>query len=73
MNFKPIQVACDCGHFSTLDSRSIFCEKCGRRIFYNPKDRRSHKLNNIYVLSMVLGVITFLTYIFIEMIATPLM
>lgn len=73
MTLKPIQVACDCGHVATLERPNALCEKCGRRIFYTAKDKRSHKLHNIYIMGMMLGVITFLTYIFIELIARPLL
>ncbi|RLC32435.1 MAG: hypothetical protein DRH32_02855 [Deltaproteobacteria bacterium] len=73
MRLKPKQVKCDCGHVSILECRSAMCVKCGQPVFYSLKDKKSHKRNHLYVISMLLAVITFLTYIFIELIAVPLL
>ena len=73
MRLKPKQVKCVCGHISSLEHRNAMCIKCGHQIFYSAKDKKSHERNHFYTIGMILAVITFLTYIFIELIAVPLL
>jgi hypothetical protein len=73
MSLEAKQLTCQCGHTITTEKAKTWCEKCARPIFYHDIDRRRHKLNQVYVIAMAALVITFLTYIFIEMIAEPLL
>ncbi len=73
MRLKPKQVQCNCGHVSNLENRNMRCVKCGQLVFYTSKDKKAHKRNHVYVVGMIVAVITFLTYIFIELIAVPLL
>jgi hypothetical protein len=73
MRLKPKQVQCNCGHISTLESKNALCVKCGQPVFYTSKDKKAHKRNHVYVVSMIVAVMTFLTYMFIELIAVPLL
>ena len=72
MNISPKTVRCDCGQEHLLERSSIWCNKCGKRVFYDEKDKRGAKINSIYMYVVVFGVITFLTYIFIELILEPM-
>lgn len=69
----PKEIQCDCGHTFTIDRRRYWCKKCGNPVYYDPNEKQHHKKNTIYVYFVFLAVITFLTYIFIELIVTPFM
>jgi hypothetical protein len=69
----PKEIQCDCGHTFTIDRKRYWCEKCAHPVYYDAKDKKKHKYNTMYVYAVFLGVITFLTYIFIELIAVPYM
>lgn len=73
MEFPPKDVQCKCGNQLTVDSVRTWCEKCGKPVYYNPKDQNKHKLNNYYISILILAAIAFLGYIFMEMIAVPLL
>ena len=69
----PITKTCACGNPITVDRHRTWCEKCGQPVYYNAKDQNHHKLNTIYVGAMIVLVLGFLTYVFIELIAEPLL
>jgi len=69
----PKEVTCDCGHTFTIDRTRYWCEKCANPVYYDPKEKKQHKHNTIVVYVVFLAVITFLTYIFIELIVNPIM
>ena len=73
MPLKPKQVACQCGHTFISDRDRSWCEKCANAVYYHKKDRNKFKLNNMYITGVIVAVITFLTYIFMELIAHPLL
>ena len=73
MNLPSKDVTCKCGHSFAIEKKSNWCEKCGNRIFYSPKDERAEKIHTYYVYTIVVAVMAFLTYLFIELIATPLL
>ena len=56
-----------------INIKKYYCEKCGNPVFYDKKDAKRHKMNSIYAVSMLLAAFTFLTYLFLEMIATPIL
>ena len=73
MKLEKKTVTCECGATYEIDRPLYHCTACGRKVFYSPQARRSHKLNTLYIYAMLLSVITFVVYIFIEMIAEPLL
>jgi hypothetical protein len=73
MSLALKKVKCDCGEIVALREKKKWCDKCGKPVFYDPKDARRHKINNIYIVTLVVAAFTFLTYIFLEMIASPLL
>lgn len=72
-SLPPKEVICQCGHSFTSEQHSNWCSKCGRQVFYDPKDQRKSKINNIYFTGLIVMVVLFLTYFFIEMILTPVL
>ena len=49
------------------------CVKCGKYVFYNEQEARSHRTNTIYTYVMFLAAIGLVAYLFIEMIVNPLL
>ena len=72
MHLKPKQVQCNCGHIASLETKNARCIKCGQFVFYTSKDKKLYNRNHFYVVGMIAAVVTFLTYVFIELIAVPL-
>ena len=73
MSLTPKTVTCRCGHSFTTDRDRSWCEKCCEAVYYNKKDQNKHRLNSMYVVGIILAVVTFLTYVFMELIASPLL
>ena len=73
MSLKPKSVTCQCGHTFTSNRDRSWCEQCANAVYYHEKDKNKYKLNNMYVTGVIVAVITFLTYVFMELIATPLL
>jgi hypothetical protein len=73
MNTEASQLNCSCGHSVATDKAKVYCDKCGRPIFADPKEIWKYRFNHLFVLVMILAVFGFIAYIFIEMIATPLL
>lgn len=73
MTLKAKTVTCRCGHSFITDRDRSWCEKCCEPVYYHEKDKNKHRANSIYVIGIILAVATFLTYLFMEMIASPLL
>ena len=73
MSLKPKQVTCQCGHTFTSSRDRSWCERCANAVYYHAKDKNKARLNNMYVTGVIVAVISFLTYVFMELIATPLL
>ncbi len=73
MSLKPKSVTCQCGHTFTTNRDRSWCVRCANAVYYHEKDKNKTKLNNMYVTGIIVAVITFLTYVFMELIATPLL
>lgn len=69
----PKQIVCKCGHSFDSQQHSNWCAKCGRQLFYDERDQRKSRFNNIYIMSLIALVFFFLVYFFIELIVTPLL
>ena len=78
MLLTPKQVT-DCqtaGHIAfaaAVIAIAAACERCANAVYYHEKDKNKGKLNNMYVTGVIVAVISFLTYVFMELIATPLL
>ena len=66
-------VQCKCGHAFESSKHKSWCEKCCRPVFYHAKDQRRHQLSNFYLITMMVTAIVFVGYLFLEMIAKPLL
>ncbi len=66
-------VECKCGHAFETRRHKSWCEKCCRPVFYHSKDQRRHQLNSYYMMTLMVTVLMFVTYLFVEMIAKPLL
>ena len=71
MPLPPKEVTCSCGHTTVLAKPSDWCTKCARKVFYEPKDLRKHKLNTWYIYGLMVVIMFFLTYVFLELIVDP--
>ena len=69
----PKDVQCTCGNVITLQENSDWCTKCANKVFYDEKDQRRHRFHKYYTWVIILSVITFLTYIFIELLFEPVL
>jgi hypothetical protein len=65
-------VACACGNTLTLTRQRDWCLKCGQPVFYNPKDKKWHKINRVYIVVMFAAAVFIVAYLFFEMIVIPL-
>ena len=73
MTLTPKKVTCKCGHSFTSERNRSWCEKCAAAVYYHAKDKNKETLDNIYVTGVIVAVMGFLTYVFIELIAHPLL
>jgi len=72
-SYPPKEITCECGNKFISRQRSNWCRACGKQIFYDLKDQKKSRLNQIYIMSIVVIIIGLLAYFFIEMILTPLL
>jgi hypothetical protein len=72
-NLVPKLVECKCGHTFESSKHKSWCEKCCRPVFYHSKDQRRHQLSSYYLITMMISAMVFVTYLFLEMIAKPLL
>jgi hypothetical protein len=66
-------VECKCGHTFESTLYKSWCQKCCRPVFYNKKDQRRHGFSHAYLLAVMMMVLVFITYLFVEMVAKPLL
>ncbi len=69
----PKMVTCQCGHTFESSRAKSWCEKCCRPVFYHDRDQRRHKIGNMYMIGVMAMVLMFIAYLFVEMIAAPLL
>ncbi len=67
------ELTCECGNRFMSQQRSNWCRSCGKQLFYDLKDQKRGRSNQIYFISIIVVVIGLLSYFFIEMILTPLL
>jgi hypothetical protein len=66
-------LTCDCGHSFASEKERAYCDKCGRKVFLDPVEGRKYKFNNYYMGTLIVAVIAFIAFIFIEIVAIPIM
>lgn len=72
MQLKPKDVACACGHITNLTTRKLLCIKCGKYVFYNEQERKTHRRQTLYFIAVTVMALGFITYFFVEMVLGPL-
>jgi hypothetical protein len=72
MQLQPKDVACACGHISTLATRKLLCIKCGKYVFYDEDEKKAHRRQTLYLLLVIVLGLGFITYFFVEMVLGPL-
>jgi len=72
MQLQPKDVACACGHITSLASRKLMCIKCGKYIFYDEHERKAHRRQTLYFTAVIVMALSFVTYFFVEMVLGPL-
>ncbi len=65
------QLTCRCGHMFTTNRYRTWCEKCCDAVYYHEKHKNKFRFDNMYVIGIIVAVMTFLTYVFMELIASP--
>ena len=74
MSLPDKELTCtSCGHTFVTNTAKYWCDKCGRPVFYDKKGSRAEMWTKIVVIAGFAGVCLFITFIFIEMIAEPLL
>ncbi len=73
MGNSPKEVTCKCGHVLEIEKESTWCDKCGEKVYIDAKKGRYYKMNHIYFYLLLFGSISFLTYLFIELIINPVL
>jgi hypothetical protein len=67
------ELTCECGHSFSSERAKDYCAKCGRKVFLDPAERRRHKINNFYMGALIIAVLAFMAFIFVEVIAVPIL
>jgi hypothetical protein len=72
MRLDPKDVTCSCGHVTRLANRKLLCIKCGKYIFYNDEEKKTHRRQTLYVTMILVLALGFVAYFFVEMVLGPL-
>jgi len=70
---EPKMVECKCGHVFESTINKAWCEKCCRPVFYHARDQKRHQWGHYYMVTMMVTALMFVTYLFLEIIARPLL
>jgi hypothetical protein len=72
MQLQPKDVTCLCGHITSLASRKLMCIKCGKYVFYDEHEKKTHRRQSLYLTAVIVMALGFVTYFFVEMVLGPL-
>jgi len=67
------ELTCSCGHSFASEKERDYCAKCGRKVFLDPVEGRKHRLNNYYMGTLIVAVLAFVAFIFVEVVAVPIL
>ena len=65
------EISCPCGHTYETDRTVNWCPKCGQKIFESEKERKAHKLNNIYMYAVIGVVMATVAFFVFKLIIIP--
>ncbi len=63
------EITCKCGNVVVVDGERNWCRKCGDPVYADPKRQKRHRLNSLYLTVLFIGSITFLVYVYLELVA----
>lgn len=70
----PKELTCSsCGKTFISTQSSNWCQSCGKQVFYDPKDERKSRWTRLYINALIVIIIGFSAYFFVEMILTPML
>lgn len=72
MQLSPKEIPCPCGHVTTLTTGKLMCIKCGKYVFYDEQEKKAHRRQTLFVTTVLILALGFVTYFFVEMILGPL-
>lgn len=68
----PKDVTCACGHITRLANRKLLCIKCGKYVYYNEHEKKTHRRQSLYIVAVVALSLGLMAYFFVEMVLGPL-
>lgn len=72
MQLKPKDIACPCGHISTLTNKRLLCIQCGKYVFYDENEKRRYRRQSWYTTSLIVLALGLIVYFFVELVLNPL-
>ena len=69
MDSNAKEVACKSGNVVLVEGERSWCRKCGQPVYADPKRQKRHRWNSLYLTVLFIGTITFLVYIYLELVA----
>jgi hypothetical protein len=66
-------MVCDCGQAIVSAKPKEWCPKCGRAVFADRGRQRRNKISQFFIWAAFFLSLTFIVYLFVEMIAKPLL
>lgn len=73
MQLQSKDVACACGHITSLNTRKLLCIKCGKYVFYNESERKAHRRQSLYVTAILVVALGFVAFFFVEIVLGPML
>jgi len=73
MEDQTREISCHCGHTYETDRTVNWCPKCGQKIFESEKERKAHKINNVYLCAVIGMVIATLAFFVFKLIIVPVL
>ena len=62
------EISCTCGHSYETDRTINWCPKCGQKILESEKDRKAHKINSLYMYTVIVLAIGTMAYFIFKLI-----
>jgi hypothetical protein len=73
MQMQPKDVACPCGHITTLTTRKLLCIKCGKYVFYSEDEKKVHRRQALYVTAVLILALGLIAFFFVEIVLGPIL
>ena len=73
MEDQTREISCQCGHTYETDRSVNWCPKCGQKVFESEKERKAHKINNVYLYAVIGMVMATLAFFIFKLIIVPVL